>query len=210
MPKPVTDATWATDANFPAGGNPWNGTPTKVAPTAGKQAEGWEPKEKPPAQIENWWKNLVGLWLAWLEAVADAAAAKVWNWRMPLSITVPNAAPGAQNIAFVAADVSKTIRIPLDVTMTKQITAFGINTTAISGGVLGLFTISLHSSSGGAIDSFDVNPNVGGGGIQKHNLAAPHPVVDGDAYWIDVATNVAWNENATIVAVGFEDQFPPA
>ena len=59
MALPSDLPVWATDASYPAGGNAWNATDTKTEPSGGKQAEGWEPGEKPAAQSMNWWMNLV-------------------------------------------------------------------------------------------------------------------------------------------------------
>lgn len=58
--KPTQAATWATDTNYTGGAEA--GTPTKVAPSAGRQAEGVEPGAKYPAQEFNWEQNLVGQW----------------------------------------------------------------------------------------------------------------------------------------------------
>lgn len=63
MAKPVKLPTWSTDTNYPAGADPWSATPVKVEPTSGKKAEGWEPSEKPPAQWQNYWQNLVHQWV---------------------------------------------------------------------------------------------------------------------------------------------------
>ena len=62
--KPTSVPTWATDTNYTGGVEA--GTPTKVAPTAGRQAEGWEPAAKPPAQEFKWRKKLVYLWTLFL------------------------------------------------------------------------------------------------------------------------------------------------
>ena len=59
--------TWATDANFNSPGDSWNGDPTKVEPSAGKKAEGWEPSERPPAEFLNWFQNLSGTYLTALQ-----------------------------------------------------------------------------------------------------------------------------------------------
>lgn len=67
MPRPTQLPLWATDANYPAGSDPWAGSPTKVAPTSGDQARGWTPNQEPSPQAFNWWKNLVGQWFTWLD-----------------------------------------------------------------------------------------------------------------------------------------------
>jgi hypothetical protein len=70
MPRPAGAVPpWATDALYPAGANPWNATPTKVTPSAGKLAEGWEPSEKPPAQFQNYWQNLIFSFLEYLDGL---------------------------------------------------------------------------------------------------------------------------------------------
>lgn len=51
------DFDWATDANYPAGAATWSGTATKVAPSAGVQADGFTPEDQPPAQWINWLFN---------------------------------------------------------------------------------------------------------------------------------------------------------
>jgi hypothetical protein len=51
------DFDWATDANYPAGSETWSGTSTKVAPSAGVQADGFAPEDQPPAQWINWLFN---------------------------------------------------------------------------------------------------------------------------------------------------------
>ncbi len=45
----------AGETNYPAGGNPWNGTPIKVAPGVDYST----PNTKPPAQSFNYWLNLL-------------------------------------------------------------------------------------------------------------------------------------------------------
>jgi len=51
------DFDWATDTNYPAGSATWSATPTKVAPSAGVQADGFAPEDQPPAQWINWLFN---------------------------------------------------------------------------------------------------------------------------------------------------------
>lgn len=68
MSKPSDLPVWATDTDYPAGAEIWNGAPNKVEPTGGKQAEGWEPSERPAAEELNWWQNLVYQWCAYIDA----------------------------------------------------------------------------------------------------------------------------------------------
>lgn len=65
MPKPTDLAPWATDANYPNDAEPEANTPTKVALTT-EPTVGWRPGKKPPAQKMNWWQNVVGRWIQWL------------------------------------------------------------------------------------------------------------------------------------------------
>jgi hypothetical protein len=64
--KPADLPIHATDASYPMDGAPEEGAATKVAPVLGKKQLGSRPAEKPPAQSENWWKNLVYQWCAYL------------------------------------------------------------------------------------------------------------------------------------------------
>lgn len=66
MPKPSEVPEWATSATYTGG--PEAGTNTKTDPGASRKAEGWEPAAKPPAQEFNWWWNLVGSWVDWLDS----------------------------------------------------------------------------------------------------------------------------------------------
>lgn len=75
------DFDWATDTNYPAGSATWSATPTKVAPSAGVQADGFTPEDQPPAQWINWLFNgiitagqdleLRGLQEAWGQSEAN-------------------------------------------------------------------------------------------------------------------------------------------
>lgn len=67
--KPTDSAEWASDANYPVDGNPYDSTATKDEPAAGRKQRGWEPGKKPPAQEMNWWQNLIYLWTVFLNAI---------------------------------------------------------------------------------------------------------------------------------------------
>lgn len=58
IPSDPTPFSWATDTNYTGG--PEAGQPTKVAPSAGRQAEGVEPGAKFPAQEFNAILNSIG------------------------------------------------------------------------------------------------------------------------------------------------------
>lgn len=72
MPKPTLVPVWSTDANYTGGAEA--GTPTKVTPTAGKIAEGFEPQEEPAAQTLNDRLNLIGQWATWLNGIVAGAS----------------------------------------------------------------------------------------------------------------------------------------
>ena len=61
MGRPQGDGTWATSSTFVSGGDSWDGDPTKVEPSAGRKAEGWEPTQVPPAEFFNFWMNRIYL-----------------------------------------------------------------------------------------------------------------------------------------------------
>lgn len=69
MPAPSDLPSWATDTNYTNGPAGIPGTPTKETPSVGVAAEGHIPKNKAPAQFENWWKNLVYQWIAWFHSL---------------------------------------------------------------------------------------------------------------------------------------------
>lgn len=67
-PAEITSV-WSTDANFPAGAEPWNGTPTKVAPSAGEIAGGSKPDRRFPAAWYNWELNRNDRMLQYLDMI---------------------------------------------------------------------------------------------------------------------------------------------
>lgn len=85
MAKPTKVPTWATDANYSNG--PEVGTPTKADPGAGVQAEGYIPKTRLPAQVINWWQNLVGQWTSWLDSTFAGGDGEVLE--VPAGLSVP-------------------------------------------------------------------------------------------------------------------------
>lgn len=70
MAKPASLPEWATLTDYPAGAEPEAETPTIVEPTSGQKASGWRPGQTTTAQQWNWWRNLVYLWTAYLDAGA--------------------------------------------------------------------------------------------------------------------------------------------
>lgn len=62
MARPTTLPTWATDANYGTG--PFAGQPTKLEPAAGIQLQGFYPEMPGSSRHQNWWQNLVHLWIS--------------------------------------------------------------------------------------------------------------------------------------------------
>ncbi len=60
---PVDDLGFATNPNYTGGGPPFQGTPTKSEPSAGRKADGWRPAEEPPGQEWNWWWHWIADWV---------------------------------------------------------------------------------------------------------------------------------------------------
>lgn len=50
----AAELTWASDEDYPAGADPWSGTPTKVAPTTQSKETGFTPEEPMSAEQENY------------------------------------------------------------------------------------------------------------------------------------------------------------
>ncbi len=74
MPRPNGDIHWATDANYSAPGETWDGDPTKVEPPIGLKDAGHQPTGVFPIEMHNWWRNRMA---QFTEYLADL---QVWNW----------------------------------------------------------------------------------------------------------------------------------
>lgn len=66
MARPTVLPSWATNPNYAGGIN--IGTPTKIAPSAGRVADGWRNTEVPPAQEQNYEMGLLGDWVNWFDS----------------------------------------------------------------------------------------------------------------------------------------------
>lgn len=71
MPRPSTTPDWASDTSYPAGSDPWSGTPTRVEPDPADRAKGLVPGTRPPAQWLNWIFGGVSDWIAYLRDERD-------------------------------------------------------------------------------------------------------------------------------------------
>lgn len=72
--------TWATDALYPAGANPWNNQPNKVNPGPSLAAEGFEPGQAPAAEFLNYALWNAGVFLSYLDQIDTL------NWDTYLSV----------------------------------------------------------------------------------------------------------------------------
>lgn len=74
--RPATGpAQWASDDVYDSAGKNWNTKPTKLQPSAGRIAEGFEPGERIPAEFFNWLANNFGVHLQYL----DGLQAQTWS-----------------------------------------------------------------------------------------------------------------------------------
>lgn len=74
--KPDAINKWASDSNFAATGEDWDGTPTKVEVPSAKHAEGFEPGETLFAQYFN---HLVNHMTGWIRRLVWAVGLARWN-----------------------------------------------------------------------------------------------------------------------------------
>lgn len=106
MAKPTGDPTFATDATYDPGSNPWDGDPTRVALATGLREQGFKPTQRPGAQEFNEIIGVHGDYLEWLDAVTTTAiggaSAVDWTYETPPTRTV------VIN-AFHAIDLSATV-----------------------------------------------------------------------------------------------------
>lgn len=73
---------WANDENINDPGQPWDVTPTKVEPGAGKRDDGFLPEENPSAQHLNQQLNELGRWVQYLSNI------QVLNWSETAPVNV--------------------------------------------------------------------------------------------------------------------------
>lgn len=70
MSRPSTSPSFATAANYPAGGSAWSGQPPRVDPSAGVRTQGLTPQVDLPAEYLNFMFGLHGDWLNYLDGEA--------------------------------------------------------------------------------------------------------------------------------------------
>lgn len=75
MPAPGTAAPdWASDVNHSAPGETWDGLATKVAPSSGQIAAGFQPEQEPPGEWLNYLFNNYGDWIRYLSGFFDGSS----------------------------------------------------------------------------------------------------------------------------------------
>lgn len=100
--RPTDFPTFATNTNYSTG--PDNGTATKIAFTGGEIANGniKGPGYAPNAKKYNWWMNLVGRWVLYIdEKITELLAAVEVNIPSMAGRIFTGIAPSASNPAFV-------------------------------------------------------------------------------------------------------------
>jgi hypothetical protein len=70
---------FASDANYPAGADPWSSTPTKVNPGSAYIAAGFVPGQGLPAQVMNFVLNAQNPWLSYQDTL------EVRSWSVPIA-----------------------------------------------------------------------------------------------------------------------------
>lgn len=171
-----------------------NGTHT-TALVAGHKTDGFAHDEVPASDELNTWMMLVYLWILWFSGNASTA----WQWLVPTASTVGSGTPADPTFPLTT---NATIRCSLDVAVGQTITGYGFSGTAFAGGgVLDAFSVKLKNSNG-TVDTSTFNAFVVplADGMHKVILGAPHAVVDGVAYWIDIAVSAASNATGNIKA----------
>lgn len=73
MSPPTDSADFATDTNYSAPGEDWDGLPVKVDPGSSVRASGWIP-DILPAEFLNWVLNVLGRWIAYFKYQTGGSA----------------------------------------------------------------------------------------------------------------------------------------
>lgn len=134
MPRPTDPALdWSSDANYPAGGETWSATPTKVAPSAGAVAAGFAPAAKPPAQWINSALSRLGKWSLYTDEITSpydvAVGGGFFVADSPLSVvrssTLIGGASGLSvlcgsgDTGLATADLQARLKVPGDHALTE-------------------------------------------------------------------------------------------
>lgn len=153
------DFDWATDANYPAGAATWSGTATKVAPSAGVQADGFAPEDQPPAQWINWLFN--GIVTAG-QALELRGLQEAWAQSETNGDTTPHIDVGTQDFRvgtegiptlFKVDGVTNRVHIDgvldtFDAAVSNELTLAGVSVLSITGAGSGGVQSALVQTSG--------------------------------------------------------------
>lgn len=152
MSKPTTNYTWATNANY--SGGPAVGTPSKSAPSAGRQLEGYEPGVSPPAQEHNELFSNIFLWLAFINGLFGSTghlleldsflstlnARTITRSRLPTLWSAANWSQGSNLSTYLNFSIqcttlaSNNAPIELDIPATHVLKSLTITAKASAGG----------------------------------------------------------------------------
>lgn len=190
----------------------WAATGAITTPSADKQALGFVPNERPPAQTLNWVLNLLALWVTYLAAHAGVG----WRWFTPRGdlVNVTRSGSGYIGSYVTIASTNGAIGgIQLNVTVGQTIDQFGCN--CMTSSILSPLTMALYRveiatgiatalpTASGTTTPFSDTVN---GVFQKHTaaLTTPEVVQDGCAYYFDLAMNAGNAGPIVVTAVGFD------
>lgn len=200
MGKPTSFPQWSTDQNFTGGAE--NGTPTKVEPSSGKKAEGWEPGEEPACTSFNWWMNNVGEWQKYFGYRVGRINRIYtdWRWLTSDSTELLGSTPSAQptNTAIVyttgvwalgTVTGADSLDMPLQLPVGSKIISWKalLNKTSASGTITAKLLRRVFSSGTvNIIDSANNSANNPGAITLGTTLASRHTVVNTEEYYIGI------------------------
>lgn len=175
--RPTTIPSWSTDANYPAGSDPWSATPTRVEPDAGDKASGFDPGDKPPAQWFNWLLGVLANWVAYFDD--HLLTPEALKRAIPL---IPSS--GNNNVndddEWIAVGAGATPADP--------------HLTSTMDGAVAFFAVPIHPGEKFAIgDGIDVSVNPGAARSTTHRMVAT--LVQGSVDWTD--GTVTWTTPVT-------------
>lgn len=198
MTKPATVPVWATSGPI-------------VVPSAGKQDDGWDPGEQPPAQYRNWLDNLFALWCAYLDSqslegdltVEDDIIITNGVLKHPAVAVILDASQflssgfagtpffGGGNNYFQIGS-GENGQFPLRVETGMQLIGYSVHGQNVSGGAH--FEVELWKSDGGGLGKTTQLGSTQSSGTTAttfytpgETLGTPHNIVDGSSYAIYVA-----------------------
>lgn len=208
MAKPASVPTWATDTNYPASVMPWASSPTKVQPPSGLIATGWQPEDPPPAQYENWLKNLQGQWIQYF---SDRDTATI-----PIPAADGNPAFDTTSYNLVESGVTITATGPVAVwlfgvtlpvgTRVKNVRAFVLdNATGPTTVRLAFYRQTASTGANEAVTSVDSS---GGGTNQTLTLTALNDTIAAGKLYVIKMSVIAGSAGITIRGIELDVDVP--